>query len=255
MQQSVSADSAVPGSPVTIADKVFEQIVRAIVEGEIAAGSKISEPELARAYGISRGPLREALSRLEACRLIVRKPNVGARVIVLNTTELLELYLVREALEGMACRLAAEHMSQGEIDELRRLLEAHMQNADLQEGRAYFQKEGDLDFHYRIVQGSNNAKLIGLLCHDLYHLVRFYRYQFGMPSPRARRAFSEHSQIIDAIEDGDGELAEILMRRHIRASRQNIEKRLQSDPPADAARLADSARPAGPRNDHRGLAQ
>lgn len=224
------ADDPSVAAPVTRADRVFDELVRAIVEGDIATGSKISEPELARTYGISRGPLREALSRLEACRLIQRKANVGARVITLNTVELLELYHVREALEGMACRLAAEHMSRREIAKLRQLLDEHLQNADLQEGRAYFQKEGDLDFHYRIVQGSKNAKLIGLLCHDLYHLVRFYRYQFGMPSPRARRAFNEHSQIIDAIEDGDGELAEILMRRHIRASRRNIETRLTADP-------------------------
>lgn len=234
---------SVAGSPVTIADQVFERILKAIVEGEIAAGSKISEPELAKTYGISRGPLREALSRLEACRLIVRKPNIGARVISLSTAELLEIYHVREALEGMACRLAAAHIGSDEIAELRQLLERHMQDADLQEGRAYFQKEGDLDFHYRIVQGSKNTKLIGLLCHDLYHLVRMYRYQFGMPSPRAKRAFSEHSQIIDAIEDGDGELAEILMRRHIRASRQNIEQRLRAKPDVTDAEPAPRIRP------------
>jgi DNA-binding GntR family transcriptional regulator len=213
--------------PITIADKVYADILRAIVEGEIAPGSKISEPELAKTYGISRGPLREALGRLEACHLIVRKPNVGARVIALSNEELLEIYDLREALEGMACRLAAANMTSAEVAELRALLRQHMENTALQEGRAYYQEEGDLDFHYRIVMGSKNSKLINLVCHDLYHQVRMYRYQFGMPSPRAKRAFAEHSHIIDAIEDGDGELAEILMRRHIRASRLNIEKRLR----------------------------
>ena len=96
------------------------------------------------------------------------------------------------------------------------------------DGQAYFQREGDLDFHYRIVRGSGNSRLIQLLCDDLYHLVRLYRFQFAMPSPRAGRALREHDQVVDAIEDGDGELAEILMRRHIKASRRNMERRLQN---------------------------
>ena len=211
---------------VTIADRVFTQIKQAIFDGEIPHGSKISEPELARAYGISRGPLREAIGRLEACSLVERKANIGARVVALSTEQLLEIYLVREALEGMAARLAAEAMSASEIDDLQNLLTQHRQGIAADASHAYFQKEGDLAFHYRIVQGSKNGRLIELLCNDLYHLVRLYRYQFGMPSSRAPRAFSEHEHIVGALADRDGELAELLMRKHIRASRANIERRL-----------------------------
>lgn len=210
----------------TIAEKVFTDLVTAIVEGHIAAGSKISEPELAKSLGISRGPLREAIARLEATGLVIRKPNIGARVVNLTARDMIEISQLREPLEGMACRLAAENRSDADIAELRALLEQHMAMDSLQKGQAYYQKEGDLDFHYRIVQCSGNDKMIGLLCDDLYHLVRMYRYQYGMQSPRAKRAFSEHTHIIDAIEDRDGELAEILMRRHIRASRKNIQARL-----------------------------
>jgi DNA-binding GntR family transcriptional regulator len=63
----------------TLSENVFRRIQAAIVKGEIAPGSKISEPELARTYGISRGPLREAIHRLEGQRLLVRVPHVGAR--------------------------------------------------------------------------------------------------------------------------------------------------------------------------------
>ncbi|EDM66236.1 transcriptional regulator, GntR family, partial [Moritella sp. PE36] len=83
---------------VTTADKVFEQMQRAIVEGEILAGSKISEPELAKQYQVSRSTLREALNRLEKCHLIERKANVGSRVVQCTTQGLLDLYFVREAL-------------------------------------------------------------------------------------------------------------------------------------------------------------
>ncbi|RLA35756.1 MAG: GntR family transcriptional regulator, partial [Gammaproteobacteria bacterium] len=103
---------------VTISDRIFARIQKEIVEGVLKPGSKISEPELARAYGISRGPLREAIGRLEACHLVVRKANIGARVVSLSAEQLLEIYHVREALEGMAARLAATQMTDAEIADL-----------------------------------------------------------------------------------------------------------------------------------------
>ncbi len=213
-------------APVTTADKVFELMQHAIVEGDIAAGSKISEPELAKQYQVSRSTLREALNRLEKCHLVERKPNIGSRVVQCTVQGLLELYITREALEGMACRQAALNMTNAEIAEMQAMLKQHASAQALQEGIAYYQEEGDLDFHYKVILGSHNQQLINLICGQLYHLVRMYRCQFGMNSPRATRAFDEHSHIIQAIADRDGELAEILMRRHIAASRKNIERKI-----------------------------
>ena len=218
--------SACPDDLKTIPERIFCQLREAIVEGRIPAGSKISEPELARAYGISRGPLREAIGRLEACGLVVRRPNVGARVVTLSSRQLIEIFHVREALEGMAARLAAQHMRDEEIKDLRALLGQHGEQIARDAGHAYFQREGDLDFHYRIVQGSHNTRMVDLLCNDLYHLVRLYRYQFGMSSKRGPRAFVEHEHIVDAIERRDPEMAELMMRAHIRASRENVERLL-----------------------------
>lgn len=212
----------------TIPDRIFALLSEAIVEGDIPAGSKISEPELAKAYGISRGPLREAIGRLESCGLVVRRVNVGARVVTLSSEQLLEIFHVREALEGMSARLAAQHMTDAEIADLRALLERHGKQISQDVEHAYFQREGDLDFHYRIVQGSHNGRMIDLLCNDLYHLVRLYRYQFGMASKRGPRAFVEHEHIVDAIERRDPEMAEVMMRTHIRASRENVERLLRN---------------------------
>lgn len=211
----------------SLAERLFLTLRGEIVEGRIAAGSKISEPGLARRFNASRGSLREALLHLESLGLLERRVNVGARVVDLSERGLLELYEVREALEGMACRLAAQQRTEEDLAELRQMLSRHEQQEELQAGKAYFQPEGDFDFHFRIVQASKNALLIDTLCNRLYYRVRMYRYQLGMASPRARRAFREHSHIIEAIEAGDGELAELLMRRHIRASRQNIENKLR----------------------------
>ncbi|QOR39553.1 GntR family transcriptional regulator [Billgrantia diversa] len=209
----------------TLAERVFHQLQDAIVRGELAPGSKITEPGLSKTYGISRGPLREAMRRLEAHRLIERVPHVGARVVKLSMKELLELFDVREALESMAARLAAENMTREEISGLREVLSVHERQADLKSGEAYYQREGDLDFHYRIVQGSHNRMLMTMLCDDLYYLVRLYRTQFSASGTRPQRAFVEHHRIVDAIEAGDAELAELLMRRHVSASRANVADR------------------------------
>ncbi|MGO1625796.1 MAG: GntR family transcriptional regulator [Halomonadaceae bacterium] len=209
----------------TLAERVFHQLQDAIVRGELAPGSKITEPGLASTYGISRGPLREAMRRLEAHRLIERVPHVGARVVKLTMPELLELFDVREALESMAARLAAEHMTPEEVAGLRDVLAVHESQSDLQRGEAYYQREGDLDFHYRIVKGSHNRMLVNLLCDDLYYLVRLYRTQFSASGARPHKAFVEHHRIVDAIEVGDAELAELLMRRHVAASRANVAER------------------------------
>ena len=212
----------------TLSEQVFRSIQAAIIKGEIAPGSKISEPELARVYGISRGPLREAMHRLEGQRLLTRVPHVGARVVSLGQRELIELYDIRESLEGMACRLAAQAMSQAQIDDLRHVLETHERDEAFQAGRGYYQQEGDFDFHYRIIQGSGNQTLAKLLCDELYQLVRIYRIQFSSTPNRPRQAFAEHHRILDAIAERDGELAELLMRRHIAASRRNVEQYFQN---------------------------
>ncbi|ODC02880.1 GntR family transcriptional regulator [Terasakiispira papahanaumokuakeensis] len=217
----------------TIADRVFEVLQDAIVKGDIEPGSKITEPGLAKQYGISRGPLREAIRRLEGRRLVTRIPHVGARVVALSLKELLDLYDVREAMEGMACRLAARSMPIAEIEQLKGLLAYHEAQAELQDNVAYYQEGGDLDLHYRIIRGSGNEKLTELLCGDLYYLVRMYRYRFSATQGRPKQAFKEHYRIVDAIEQRDEELAEMLMRRHIRASRQNIEARFSEADPAD----------------------
>ncbi|MDT0583499.1 MULTISPECIES: GntR family transcriptional regulator [Alteromonadaceae] len=209
---------------ITGADKTFFQLRSAIVEGEIVAGSKLSEMELSTKYAVSRAVIREAINRLESCHLVERKANVGARVVSLTPNGLVQLYQVRESLEGMAARLAAKNMSDEEIEDLKGLLNTHFQ--EVKGGETYYQEAGDVDFHYRIIVGSKNDHLISLLINGLYHLIRMYRVQLGMAGPRVSTAFDEHKNIVQAISNRDEELAEMLMRRHILYSKQNIEARL-----------------------------
>lgn len=206
----------------TLADSVFDQLRTAIVKGELAPGSKVSEPQLSAKYGISRGPLREAIRRLEGCKLVEIKPNVGAKVVSLDITQALEIYELREALEGLACRLAAARVTPEDCLQLRELLAKHEQQIESANYQLYYQKEGDLDFHYLIVQLSGNTRLFNLLCGELYHLLRLYRVQTSSEPSRPAQAFKEHHRIVDALETGDGELAELLMRRHIASAKQTL---------------------------------
>lgn len=219
----------------TLSDGAFQRIQTAIVKGEIPPGTRISEQYLSTTFGIGRGPLREAIRRLEGRRLVVRIPHAGVRVVSLSYEELLELYHVREALEGMACRLAAEHMSENEIATLREVLATHEKHSGLQANESYYQQEGDLDLHYVIIRGSKNKALSDMLLGDLYHLVRMYRYRYSSTPKRPQQAFAEHHRIIEAIADRDGELAEMLMRRHISASRRNIERRMHQQGSANTS--------------------
>ncbi|EOG5759015.1 transcriptional regulator, GntR family [Vibrio cholerae] len=213
----------------TKSENLTEYLIEAIVEGQLAPGSKISEPELAKQFQVSRGPLREALMRVEGLGLIERIPHIGARVIQLSPTKLVELYAVREALEGMAARLAARNITEIELAGLESLLSTHSTHIDQVEGASYFHQQGDFDFHYRIIQASRNQQLIGLLCDELYHLLRMYRYQSPRSHSRPVEALEEHKFILRAIRQRDEELAEMLMRRHISRSRQLIEQQIMLD--------------------------
>ena len=214
----------------TSADRVFEALQDAIVRGDIAPGARVSETELAVRFGTSRGPLREALRRLESRRLVERTPHVGIRIASLSHAALIELYYLREALEGMAARLAALNMTNAQVSGLKNLLAAHQRDEALKADTAYFQQEGDFDFHYRVIHGSHNTALTELLIGELYHRIRMYRYQFSAYANRPQKAFGEHQRIVEAIEARDGDLAEMLMRRHISSARQNIEKHLKENP-------------------------
>lgn len=134
------------------------------------------------------------------------------------------LYQVRELLEGMAAGLAAIHMSEGEIGDLEELLDSHF--LTVRNGETYYQEAGDVDFHYRIIQESKNSHLISILLDGIYHLIRMYRVQLGMAGPRVTTAFDEHKNIVKAISKRDPELAEMLMRRHILYTRNNLENKL-----------------------------
>jgi len=205
----------------TLSGQITEALREAIVKGEIAPGEKLNEPKLAEQYQISRGPLREAMRRLVAMGLVTHVPHIGASVVRFELNSIMELYDVREALEGKAAALAAQNMSDHDIQQLHQLLAIHQNHYDNNQGE-YMQAEGDFDFHYQIIKGSGNKMLTHQLCNELYHLIRMFRFQTSRYKKRSDRALKEHAQLIYAIEERDSVMAEMLMRRHIARAKNSI---------------------------------
>ena len=206
----------------TLSERVFHNLKEEIVSGNIPQGQKISEVNLATRFNISRGPLREALRQLESINLIERTPHSGSKVISLTYRKILELYQIREAMEGYATRLASSEMTQSEIDGLYRLLDQHNEQVQSSGTHVYIQQEGNEDFHYYIYSKCNNQWLFDYLDNKLYQLLRMCRqYTAKIPS-RADLGLIEHTAIVNAISNRDGELSELLMRRHINGAWKTI---------------------------------
>lgn len=213
----------------SLVDIVAARIEDAIINGTLEPGSRLSEQALASSLGVSRGPLREAIRRLEGRKLLERTPNIGVRVAELSLADLNELLQVREAMEGLACALAATNMSDADIAHLRELLKTHEKQKSVREGTGYYQESKDYDFHFRIVTGSGNQRLIQMLLGDLYYLLRVYRYRSSTKPGRAKQALKEHKAIVAALAKRDPEAAEQAMRAHLRNARRYVEAQLAAE--------------------------
>ena len=202
----------------TLADQVFDRAVEAIVSGEIVAGGPISEIEIADRFGVSRGPAREAIFRLESNGLVTRTAHLGARVVALTAEDLRSLYEMREALECKATRLAATRISDEALVQMAMILERDAQNAEMASGKAYYQLGTDDDFHVMIIRASGNMRIERALCEELYDVLRLYRFRSSMAEGRAQTAWDEHQAILKALKARDPDAAEEAMRHHIHTS-------------------------------------
>ena len=200
-----------------LTDHVVGKLEQLILGGRYQPGEKLREQTLAEELGVSRGPLREAIRTLEGRRLLERTPRAGVQVVGVSLSDLEQILVTREALEGMAARQAAENMTVAEVNALRQTvsgLESRPQDA----AGADFSAGPDNDFHRLIAKGSRNRWLENLLVKDVYSLLRLYRMQAAR-RPDVTDSLAEHHTIINRIHARDGEGAEAAMRAHLRGSR------------------------------------
>jgi DNA-binding GntR family transcriptional regulator len=195
----------------SLADRAYQRLREAIVDGTLASGSKLSERSLATTLRISAQPIREALRRLEGEGMVESRRRSGTFVAALDTERLVEMGRIRAALEGVAAALAAHHATPGNIAALQSGLTAIRAATDRGDSAAL--AAANDAFHCLLHAMTGNAFLIRNL-----QALRAYLHIGStrvLPADDQRRqALAEHTGIVAAIADGDSERAEELMRAH-----------------------------------------
>ncbi len=197
------------------ADFVYQRLRDGIRSGAFRPGDRMREAALAAKLNVSRTPIREAIRRLASEGLLEVAPSRGVMIIQLDKQQVRELYALREALEGTAARLAAQHASQSEISEMRELLEDPASKGDNPEVIAKINRL----FHRTIHDAAHNRYLAQALDQLSDSLALLPGTTFAAPG-RAKAAHAEHSAILAAIEKRDAEKADEAARSHIRAAGQ-----------------------------------
>ena len=193
-------------------EAAHDTLRRAIIQGRLPAGSRLNEIALAQVFSISRTPVREALLRLELEKLVERNGRGGLVVGEVTPQEILELYVVRQAINGLAARLAAENASAIDLAELR-WIHAELQAAsDAQDYERM--AAANLRFHERIGQVTRNSVLLSLMSEIHDRVRRFPGTTFSYPG-RAAEAVTDHEALLQAIEARDADQAEHLARTHM----------------------------------------
>lgn len=210
--------------PASNVERIAETLEFKIASGELALGSKLGEEQVAASVSSSRGALREALRILEGRGLVVRMPHAGVRVVEFSREDARHLYVLRRTLECEACRLAATAFSEKDIDDLEALLDVHSERPKIKSDENYRQNFGEDDFHFRISERCGNPYLSRLLCNELYSLIRLVRFHISATPGRPKDALADHRAITAAIRRRDGELAALLMDRHLSYAINIIEK-------------------------------
>ena len=176
-------------------------------------GDKISVEELSRELGVSRTPLWGAINRLEAEGVVEIAPRLGVFLIDYDPQRIVDIYLAREALEGVAARLAAEKIVERDIEALR--ANVGQQRKFLKENKIDAYYTAAVEFHEYIARIAKNSTVERLL-QSVFAQIRAMRVQRSSAPMHLPRSCDDHDEILKALEKQKPELAEKLMRDHIR---------------------------------------
>jgi DNA-binding GntR family transcriptional regulator len=216
---SAPPKSPEPQTPRPRAVDVERAVAQWILEGELSAGQKLTEQEVAERLGVSRGPVREALRALAEAGLLQIEPNRGAFVRKVDLKEALEIHDIYSALEELATRAAARSLSGAQVEELKSLVESMDAAAEAEDLDRYYAL--NLGFHQRLVEGSGNARLLSIYSRLLNELHLFRRFGL-MQRGQMQRSNHEHRQILRKIAAGDPEGAAEAMRTHTSERRRQM---------------------------------
>jgi DNA-binding GntR family transcriptional regulator len=192
-------------------EEIREQLIEDILNGRLQPGARIVETRIAQQFGVSQGPVREALRDLELFGFVVSSPFRGTQVRKISTEDLLEIYPIRAALEGVAARAAAVRIDEATLAHLEELLAAMREAAARDDHRA--EADADHAFHHAIVKASGN--------HMLEHVWQTMRLSITTcvthsVTHRSLHEIAErHIYVLEALRSRDPDKAEAAIRRHI----------------------------------------
>lgn len=226
--------------PPTVAGEVHRRLRQQLLLGAWPPGARLREAELATTFGVSRTPVREAVRRLLQEGLLETRATQGVRVAQPDLRTALDAYAVRETLEGMAARLAAERSDPSE----RRGLLALLTEVEASAARDHaVQVEADLAFHRRVAELSGNPSLIRALETIAGHVTPLKVHTRDQNAASATRR--QHRAVAEAIARGDGDAAETAMRAHVAWFARLLEARFLAADPDGAAPAAEAQEALG----------
>ncbi len=211
-----------PARPVLIREAAYDELRRAILEGRIAAGERLLEPDLAQRLGVSRTPVREAILRLSQEGLVELLPNRGARVRLPTTEEVAEVYEVRSLIEAEAARLA---VLVGTEEVLPNMGEALVLLEQLPALDYAGQIEADRRFHTVLVDASGN-RVLATVFHALDAQMALVR-QRSRDLNQTRTTHFQHQAILDALRARNAQGAAEAAKRHVLYFKRVVLERLR----------------------------
>ncbi len=194
----------------TLREKILETIREAILKGTLKPGEKVAEPELAERFGISRTPIREAFRQLESEGYLTVIPRKGAVVTSLSERDVEEFYAIKSILEGYAARIAAEQLTERDIERLEGINNRLEQLARDGDVKTFFRVHNE--FHELFIRAAGNEKLFELIGHLMMKFNRPRMASLSLPG-RMEISVQEHHKIIEAFKNHDGERADNLVRK------------------------------------------
>lgn len=206
-----------PITKVRLADQVYAEMVRRILHQVLEPGTRLSVPQLAAEFEISRSPVREAVQRLVSEGMAIDKPNHGAVVASADFAELIDMYEVRAPLDGLAAQLTTRH-GNANLAELDQAMTLHVRSFEAGDVGGIIR--ADLDFHRVIAEHCGNPQL-WLTLEPIQRRVAM-AILAGDPSSWPRDALREHQLIVAKIRAGDEEGARAAAEAHILAARQRL---------------------------------
>lgn len=195
---------------------VYESLKSAIINGEIEAGSRLTETVVSTQLNVSSTPVREAFTRLSSEGLVKIVPWRGAIVQEFTSQQLLEAYECREALETMAVKLAAQKITDNEIEKL----QAIFADAEKTEDQTTF-AELNTELHKLIFEYANNQTLTDMIS-QINDVILNHRNISSYSSSRRKQILKEHSEMIAALSKRDSEKAAYAIQKHIQNGYQYI---------------------------------